>query len=149
MLTLEQIKAAHSKVKSGADFPAYIGKLKTLGVSRYTTYVADGHTAFSCADGAEIVSPARYPILTISGNCNATSFIADLKAHQDGKTDYAAFCNSCAQHGVKRWVVDAAAMTCTYYDVVGNEVLVEAIPDLSPTLSCSTGSRQAEEGGNE
>ena len=32
MFTLEQIKLAHSKVKSGADFPAYIKELKALGV---------------------------------------------------------------------------------------------------------------------
>ena len=32
MFTVEQIKAAHSKVKSGADFPAYIQEIKALGL---------------------------------------------------------------------------------------------------------------------
>ncbi|MGB4398918.1 MAG: DUF1398 family protein [Daejeonella sp.] len=35
MFTAEQIKAAHSKVKSGADFPAYIQDIKALGVTGY------------------------------------------------------------------------------------------------------------------
>jgi hypothetical protein len=44
MFTIEQIKAAHSKVKSGTDFPAYVQELIALGVTGYETYVADGHT---------------------------------------------------------------------------------------------------------
>jgi hypothetical protein len=35
MFTVEQIRAAHNKVKSGADFPAYIQEIKALGVSQY------------------------------------------------------------------------------------------------------------------
>ena len=35
MFTVEQIKAAHSKVQSGADFPAYIREIKELGVTHY------------------------------------------------------------------------------------------------------------------
>jgi hypothetical protein len=33
MFAVEQIKTAHSKVKSGADFPAYIQDIKKLGVT--------------------------------------------------------------------------------------------------------------------
>ena len=40
---MQQLKAAHSKVKSGADFPAYIRKIKALGVTHYDTYVNNGH----------------------------------------------------------------------------------------------------------
>ena len=39
MFTAEQIKAAHSKVKSGADFPGYIKEIKALGVTHYEAYV--------------------------------------------------------------------------------------------------------------
>ena len=35
MCTVAQIKAAQIKVKSGADFPAYIKEIKTLGVTQY------------------------------------------------------------------------------------------------------------------
>lgn len=128
MFTLEQIKEAHNKVKSGADFPAYIGELKQLGVSRYETHVTDGHTVYSGSDGYKVAAPARYSPHAVSGQCNAASFTADLKAHQQGKIDFTAFCNSCAQNGVDKWEVDTAGMTCSYYDISGSEVLVEVIP---------------------
>lgn len=41
MFTAEQIKAAHSKVKSGADFPSYIQEIKALGVTHYEAHVED------------------------------------------------------------------------------------------------------------
>jgi uncharacterized protein YbcV (DUF1398 family) len=46
MFTIEQITAAHSKVKSGADFPAYIQDIKKLGVTQYKSFVTDGHTDY-------------------------------------------------------------------------------------------------------
>ena len=39
MFTVEQIKEAHSKVKSGADFPQYIQEIKILGVTAFETWV--------------------------------------------------------------------------------------------------------------
>lgn len=44
MFTEAQIKHAHSKVQSGADFPAYIQEIISLGVISYDVYVADGHS---------------------------------------------------------------------------------------------------------
>jgi uncharacterized protein YbcV (DUF1398 family) len=46
MFTIEQVKAAHSKVRSGADFPAFIQDIKKLGVTYYETFVSDGHTDY-------------------------------------------------------------------------------------------------------
>lgn len=51
MFTVEQIKAAHGKVKSGADFPAYIQEIKAMGVTHYEAYVADGHVDYHGANG--------------------------------------------------------------------------------------------------
>jgi uncharacterized protein YbcV (DUF1398 family) len=76
MFTLEQIKQAHSKVKSGADFPKYIQEIKILG----------------------------------------------------GETDYFEFCRDCAATGVEKWVVNLDEMTCIYYNLAGNNVLMERIP---------------------
>ena len=42
MFSMEQITQAHSKVKSGAGFPAYIAEIKQLGVTSYETHVSDG-----------------------------------------------------------------------------------------------------------
>ena len=43
MFTVVQIKKAHSKVISGADFPSYIQEIRKLGVTHYEAYVTDGH----------------------------------------------------------------------------------------------------------
>lgn len=128
MFTVEQIKAAHSKVKSGADFPNYVQDLIKLGVTYYETYVSDGHTVYSGKEGYETSSAAKYASLSIAQQSDAGQFKIDLKAHQKGQTDYATFCNDCAKSGVEKWAVSMAKMTCTYFDTSGNEVLVEVVP---------------------
>ena len=129
MFQLTDIKAAHSKVKSGADFPAYIRDLKQLGVVEYETFVKDGHTNYLGENSYKIKSPARYAALTIASASQAEQFKADLKAHQQGKTDYATFCADCAKSGVDKWIVDLTNMTCTYFDQTGKLVLVEQVPN--------------------
>jgi len=128
MFTLEQIKAAHSKVKSGADFPAYIQDIKKLGVTFYETFVTDGHTNYFGANDYKTSSAARYEPLAIAETANLEQFKADLKAHQQGKTDYPTFCNHCAKSGIEKWAVSMDKMTCTYYNLIGHEMLVEQIP---------------------
>lgn len=128
MFTIEAIKAAHAKVKSGADFPSYIQDLITLGVTSYDTYVADGHTDYYGAQDFTISSMPLYDKLTIATESNPEVFAADLKAHQQGKTNYPNFCNDSAKNGVEKWVVNMEKMTCAYYDLQGNEMLVEVIP---------------------
>lgn len=128
MFTLDQIKTAHSKVKSGADFPAYIRDLKKLGVVSYITFVKDGHTDYSGTDDFKTSSPARYPDLQVAAKSDALQFTTDLKAHQQGKTDYPTFCSDCAKSGIEKWIVDLTRMTCTYFDQTGNEILVEQVP---------------------
>ena len=66
--------------------------------------------------------------LKIADKSNAEQFKLDLKAHQQGKTDYPTFCRDCAVSGVEKWTVDLDAMTCTYLDRKGNLILVENIP---------------------
>lgn len=128
MFTAEQIKTAHGKVKSGADFPAYIREIKALGVTHYESYVADGHTDLHGLNGHLAKLPAKYDPLFIAGSANPEQFKTDLKAHQEGKTDYLTFIRMCATSGIERWQVRVDKMTCTYYDNSGNEILVEEIP---------------------
>lgn len=128
MFTIDQIKEAHSKVKSGADFPAYVRALKELGVVHYETFVNNGHTDYFGFYDYTASSDGMYPDLVISAFTNAAQFKNDLKAHQQGKTDYMTFCNDCAKSGILKWVVSIEKMTCTYYDLEHNEVLVEIIP---------------------
>lgn len=128
MFSLDQIKAAHSKVKSGADFPAYVQELIFLGLKNYESFVADGHTVYRGAEEYTITSDPKYTAKDISTESNSDQFIADLKAHQQGKTDYPTFCSDCASSGIEKWIVDMERMTCTYYDKQGNKILVEQIP---------------------
>jgi uncharacterized protein YbcV (DUF1398 family) len=128
MFTIEQIKAAHAKVKSGADFPAYVQALVGLGVSSYTTYVSDGHTLFNGADSHSAQAGPRYEVLEVAAQSDPAKFIQELKAHQQGKSSYAEFCSSAAATGVNKWITDMGAMTCTYYDKAGAEIYTEAIP---------------------
>lgn len=128
MFTVEQIKAAHSKVKSGADFPAYIQDIKELGVTYYETFVTDGHTDYYGANDYKTTSPVRYEPLVIADDCDKDQFKADLKEHQQGKTDYPTFIRISANLGIEKWAVCMEKMTCTYYDKTGNEILVEEIP---------------------
>ena len=128
MFTIDQINVAHSKVKSGADFPNYIQDLIGLGVTGFETFVADGHTMYFGKDGIKIQSDAKYTVLKIADESDRDQFQEDLKDHQQGKTSYQTFCLDCAWSGVEKWVVDTAKMTCIYYDRAGTEMLTEAIP---------------------
>lgn len=128
MFTVEQIKAAHSKVKSGADFPAYIQEIKSLGVTHYEAYVADGHIDYHGANDYTAKVPAKYDRLVIADTPEREQFKAELAAHQQGKTDFLTFIQMCAAYGVESWAICMDQMTCTYYDKAGNEIFVEAIP---------------------
>jgi len=128
MFTLEQIKAAHVKVKSGADFPAYIQELIGLGLTQYTQFVSDGHTVYKGKDNYTIQSDAKYPAFTISNQSDIEKLKSDLKVHQQGGTSYMIFCEQAAAAGVEKWTTDMTKMTCTYYDKAGNNMLTETIP---------------------
>ncbi|MHA3787200.1 DUF1398 domain-containing protein [Flavobacterium hauense] len=128
MFTIDQIKNAHSKVKSGADFPQYIQDIKALGVTDYSTFVTDGHSIF-CGDNDHMAqSPVKYETLEIAETSSVSQLGKALKVHQAGGTDYMTFCRQAASAGVEKWVTDITRMTCTYYDIAGNALIVEDIP---------------------
>ena len=105
MFTLQQIKTAHSKVKSGADFPSYIKEIEALGVTNYETFVADGHTDYFGGDGYKITSAPKYDIIDIAEESNIEQFQSDLKFHQLGNTDYQTFCIVAVISVVDKWAV--------------------------------------------
>ena len=130
MFQLEEIKDAHSKVKSGADFPKYIQDLIKLGVTKYDTFVSDGHTLFIGENNYHIQSEPKYSTLEITNVSDAEKFKHYLKIHQLGQTDYPTFCNHSAETAVEKWTVDMTQMTCTYYDKSNKLMLEEKIPTL-------------------
>ena len=130
MFTAEQIQEAHSKVKSGADFPYYIKEIKAMGVTYYEAYVRDGHIDYYGTNGYWVSVPDKYKPLTIAATARTDEFSAELKAHQQGKTDYLTFIKMCAQYGIEKWTIVMEYMTCTYYDKAGQTILVETIPQV-------------------
>jgi len=125
---LKEIKEAHSKVKSGADFPNYVQDLIKLGIKKYDTYVSDGHTLYFGDGNYQIQSEPKYSELNIAKISDNERFKHYLKTHQQGQTDYQTFCNHSAETGVEKWTVDMSQMTCTYYDKLNNKMLEEQIP---------------------
>jgi uncharacterized protein YbcV (DUF1398 family) len=128
MFTVEQIKAAHSKVKSGADFPKYIQDIKALRVIAFETWVRDSHTEYFGANDYRTSSRPMYEDMVIAPSSDKARFKHFLKIHQQGETNYLGFCKHCAETGIEKWFVSLDKMTCTYYDKAGNEILVEQIP---------------------
>jgi uncharacterized protein YbcV (DUF1398 family) len=130
MFTVKQIKDAHAKVKSGADFPQYMQDIIALGVTSFETFVYDNHTNYYGANDFKTSSEGFLETLIVSDQINIQQFQIDLKAHQQGKTDYMTFLNDCAKSGVEKWIVIMDKMTCSYYDKNGNEMVVETIPTI-------------------
>lgn len=128
MFTVEQIKLAHSKVKSGADFPAYIKEIKSLGVTHYEAFVTDGHIDYHGSNDYTATVPAKYESIKVADNPKTEKFKTELLAHQQGKTDYLTFIRMCAETGIEKWEVCMEKLTCTYFDKAENEILTEQIP---------------------
>ena len=128
MFTIQQIKDAHAKVKTGADFPKYIQELIELGVIGYDTFVSDGHVEYFGSNDYRTTATETYAPLKISSSVNKERFIEFLVMHQEGQTDYLTFCNHAAQCGIALWTVNIIDKTCTYFDDNQNSILIEKIP---------------------
>jgi uncharacterized protein YbcV (DUF1398 family) len=129
MFTLEQIKDAHSRVKTGADFPAYIQDMKKLGVHSYEHFVTDGHITYHGIADFYLSALPKWDAVPIAPKEQVEKLKHEIKIHQAGKTDYLTFCRHSAEAGVEKWVVDMLNMMCTYYDQAGGEMVAEPIPD--------------------
>ncbi|MES2387149.1 MAG: DUF1398 family protein [Bacteroidota bacterium] len=128
MLTLQEHKEIHAKVKSGADFPAYIQAIKNKGISSYETYVSDGHTVFRGENNEQIISEPKYPNKHIADTSSVEMLKNALSIHQQGQTDYPTFCQQAADAGVDKWAVSTGALTCTYLNKAAGVMLEESIP---------------------
>ena len=128
MFTLQAIKEAHLKVKSGIDFPTYVQELIVLGITKYDTYVRDGHAVYFGNEDFQLQSVATYKPMRVANISDKERFKHYLKNHQRGQTDYPTFYKEAAETGVEKWTVDTTNMTCTYYDKLNNKMLEEQIP---------------------
>lgn len=130
MFTEQQLKAAHSKVKTGADFPKYIDEIKQLGLLRYEFWVDNGRVIYYGNNGHTVTSDSKYPQMKIAGNSLPGQLKHTITIHQQGLTDFMTFCGDAAAAGVEKWVIDTQRMLCIYYDSAGNEMVAEPIPQI-------------------
>jgi uncharacterized protein YbcV (DUF1398 family) len=130
MFTIEAIKAAHAKVKTGADYPAYVREIIAIGIMGYETSVGDGNTTYFGMGSFQIQSGPKYGSISVADKSNRTKFLKHLKVHQRGATDFPTFCAESGKSGIEKWVADLSAMTCTYFDKAGTALVVESIPGL-------------------
>lgn len=114
MFTVEQIESAHSKIKSGAEFPKYIQEIKEIGVTTFETWVTDSHTNYFGKKDFQTKSKPKYEVMEIANHSDKDKFIQYLKLHQKGDTDYFTFCKHCAETGIEKWIVNLEKMTCDY-----------------------------------
>lgn len=129
MFTLQQLKAAHARVRSGADFPRYIQEIKQLGLVTYEFSVADGSIIYYGRNSHQVNAGAIYEPLDINTTASAAALQHTIQIHQQGLTDFITFCEQAAQAGVKKWIIDTDKMLCTYEDLAGNTIVAEPIPD--------------------
>lgn len=128
MFTIEQIKDANDKVKSGADFPKLAQELFEMGVLTNDVYVSDGRAEYFGAENYSVQAPPVHRFLEIADESDEEKFKNYLKIHQQGQTDYPTFLQHSAATGIEKWTLDFAAQTCTYLDKKGKTILVEKIP---------------------
>jgi uncharacterized protein YbcV (DUF1398 family) len=128
LFTIGQIHEAFKKVKSGSDFPQFIQDLKSIGVTHYDNYVADGRTKYYGANDFAVDGETKYPSITVNANSSAEKLRHSIFIHQQGQTDYPTFCLQAADAGVEKWTTNILQMTVTYLDKHGNKLVVEPIP---------------------
>lgn len=129
MFTLQQLKAAHGRVKTGADFPRYIQEIKALGLLTYEFMVEDGSIIYHGAEDHRVEAPAIYEPLNINHTASPEALRHTIAIHQQGQTDFLTFCRQAAEAGVEKWVIDTQQMVCSYHDVVGRIMVAEPIPE--------------------
>ena len=85
MFTIADIKAAHSKVKTGADYPSYVQDIIKLGVAHYETFVNDNHTDYTGVDGTKASSQPSGEWFSINNKTDLKNNRTDLKKENRSK----------------------------------------------------------------
>ena len=127
MFTIEQINDLHARLGSAKTLPEYVRALKALGVERYDSYLADGHSEYFGQGGHRVVSPPVHEVLPVAETGQRETFLQHLSRHQRRQTTYVEMSRGLAQSGIEKWTVDTGRMTMTFYDQTGREMLAEQI----------------------
>ena len=127
MFTIEQIDEIHDRLGSARTFTEYVLALKAIGVERYDSYLADGHSEYFGQGGYRIASPPVHEVLPVAEAGQREAFLQHLRRHEQRQTSYLEMSKGLAESGIEKWSVDTGRMTMTFRDKAGREMLVEQI----------------------
>ncbi|MGT2926029.1 DUF1398 domain-containing protein [Streptococcus cuniculipharyngis] len=129
MFTLENINRGHEQF-TGPDFPKLIAYFKELGMVENRVNIQSGLVTYRSTTG-QLLEKTGYQVTgLVADKVNRDQFLASLRHHQAGQTDFPTFCQETAEAGIYQWVIDLEAMTCSYVDKTGEPVFVEIIPSV-------------------
>jgi uncharacterized protein YbcV (DUF1398 family) len=127
LFTIEQVNDLHARLGSAKTLPEYVRALKALGVKRYDSCLADGHSEYFGQGGHRVGSPTVHEVLPVAEAGQREMFLQHLRRHEQRQTTYLEMSRGLAQSGIEKWSVDTGRMTMTFYDKAGSEMLVEQI----------------------
>jgi uncharacterized protein YbcV (DUF1398 family) len=127
--TLENIKQAHAKF-TGVDFPKLVEAFKKMGMLTNTFDLQTGKVSYSHREGKQLEVQANAVDREIQVVSSLEAAKDVLRRHQAGETDFGTFCREIAGAGVCKWVSNMEEMTCSYYDLQDQVVVVEVIPTV-------------------
>jgi len=125
MFTLHQINEIHSKFGMAETIPQYLNALRKIGVVKYDSFIADGHSEYYDEHGYKEVSSPVHDVYKIAESSDKGRFLEQVESHKKGETDYFEMSSSFAESGIEKWTFDTNNMTLTYYDKQGQAILVE------------------------
>ena len=76
MFTIEQINDLHARIGSARTLPEYVLALKGLGVERYDSCIADGHSEYFGRGGHRVVSPPVHEVLPVAETGQRETFLS-------------------------------------------------------------------------
>ena len=62
------------------------GRLKALGVERYESYLADGHSEYFGQGGHRVASPSVHEVLPVAETGQREKFLQHLRRHERRET---------------------------------------------------------------
>ena len=127
MFTIEQINNLQAPLGSERSLLEYLRALNALGVERYDSYLADGHSEYFGRGGHKVTSPPVHEVLSVAETGQRKTFLQHPRRHEHHQTTYLEMSSGLAESGIKKWTVDTGRMTMTFYDKAGMEMLVEQI----------------------
>ncbi len=127
MFTLEQTNEIHDRLGNASTLKDYLLALRAIGVLASDSYLTDGHTAHRGADGYEVATAPTHEAFEVAATADKDALVEQLRLHATGVTSYVEMSRGLAEAGVEKWILDAEALTMTYYDRAGNVLLAEPI----------------------